>query len=197
MLRRVRWGNCEKGGWWQWLGEKPFRPLEHKGPCCSIPLYLAARSNWDRMHFDNAYWYIKWNLVYISHICELLRQTSISSRWPWEFHGLSISKLNISCNRYSNILWCRTHGNVFLRFWIVYCSQGNREQPAHYLKQYKNAGKRFRVHGAYVAVWNTPLQFPGLIETWEARNVQCLITFSRLLHSLILHLWTRNSKRER
>ena len=41
-----------------------------------------------------------------------------------------------------------THGNVFLRFCIVYCSQGNREQPAHYLKQYKNAGKRFRVYGA-------------------------------------------------
>ena len=39
----------------------------------------------------------------------------------------------------------RTHGNVFLRFCIVYCSQGSREQPAHYLKQYKNAGKRFRV----------------------------------------------------
>ena len=42
-----------------------------------------------------------------------------------------------------------THGNVFLRFCIVYCSQGNREQPAHYLKQYKNAGKRFRVYGAF------------------------------------------------
>ena len=27
----------------------------------------------------------------------------------------------------------RTHGNVFLRFCIVYCSQGNREQPTHYL----------------------------------------------------------------
>ena len=42
----------------------------------------------------------------------------------------------------------RTHGNVFLRFCIVYCSQGNREQPVHYLKQYKNAGKRFRVYWA-------------------------------------------------
>ena len=41
----------------------------------------------------------------------------------------------------------RKHGNVSLRFCIVYCSQGNREQPAHYLKQYKNAGKRFRVYG--------------------------------------------------
>ena len=28
-----------------------------------------------------------------------------------------------------------THGNVFLRFSIVYCSQRNREQAAHYLKQ--------------------------------------------------------------
>ena len=42
----------------------------------------------------------------------------------------------------------RTHGNVFLRFCIAYCSQGNREQTAHYLKQYKNAGKRFRVYRA-------------------------------------------------
>ena len=32
----------------------------------------------------------------------------------------------------------------------VYCSQGNREQPAHYLKQYKKAGKRFRVYGAII-----------------------------------------------
>ena len=38
--------------------------------------------------------------------------------------------------------------NVFLRFCIVYCSRGNREHPARYLKQYKNAGKRFRVYGA-------------------------------------------------
>ena len=44
----------------------------------------------------------------------------------------------------------RTHGNVFLRFCIVYCSQGNREQPARYLKQYKNAGKRFRVYAALI-----------------------------------------------
>ena len=30
-----------------------------------------------------------------------------------------------------------THGNIFLRFClIVYCSQGNREQPAHYLKRF-------------------------------------------------------------
>ena len=43
-----------------------------------------------------------------------------------------------------------THGNVFLRFCIVYCSQGNQEQSAHFLKQYKNAGKRFRVYGALV-----------------------------------------------
>ena len=46
----------------------------------------------------------------------------------------------------------RTHGTVFLRFCIVYCSQGNREQPAHYLKQYKNAGKRFRVYGSEFTV---------------------------------------------
>ena len=33
-------------------------------------------------------------------------------------------------------LWPRTHGNVFLRFCTVYCnSQGNQEQPAHYLHE--------------------------------------------------------------
>ena len=40
------------------------------------------------------------------------------------------------------------YGNVFLRFCIIYCSQGNRKQPAHYLKQYKNTGKLFRVYVA-------------------------------------------------
>ena len=50
------------------------------------------------------------------------------------------------------LLWPRTHGNAFLRFCIVYWSQGNREQPAHYLKQYKNAGKRFRVYGALIYI---------------------------------------------
>ena len=44
----------------------------------------------------------------------------------------------------------RTHGNVFLRFCIVYCSQGNQEQPAHYFKQYKNVGKRFHVYEALI-----------------------------------------------
>ena len=48
------------------------------------------------------------------------------------------------------------HGNVFLRFCIVYCSQGNREQPAHYLKQYKNAVRRFRVYEASVR-YTSPL----------------------------------------
>ena len=37
----------------------------------------------------------------------------------------------------------RTHGNVFLHFCIVYCSQENREQPAHYLIQYKKRRKTF------------------------------------------------------
>ena len=50
-------------------------------------------------------------------------------------------------------LWPRTHRNVFLRFCIVYCFQGIREQPAHYLKQYKNEGKGFHVYGAYVLMF--------------------------------------------
>ena len=48
---------------------------------------------------------------------------------------------------FSVLFFCFSHGNVSLRFCIVYCSQRNREQPAHYLKQYKNAGKCFRVYG--------------------------------------------------
>ena len=54
----------------------------------------------------------------------------------------------------SNYIAPRTHGNVFLRFCIVYCSQGNRKQPAYYLKQYKNAGKRFRVYGCLIYFYN-------------------------------------------
>ena len=59
--------------------------------------------------------------------------------------------------------WPRTHGNVFLRFCIVYCSQGNRKQPAHYLKQYKNAGKRFRVYRAWYVFMTTWT----IAEKWE------------------------------
>ena len=54
--------------------------------------------------------------------------------------------------KFDGALRPRTHRNVFVRFCIVYCSQGNREQPAHYLKKYKNAGKRFRVYGALVTI---------------------------------------------
>ena len=115
------------------------------------------------MHCDNALVYKMKSGIHFSYM-RVVTTNKHSARWPWEFHGLSISKLNTSCNRYSNRLWPRTHGNVFLRFCIVYCSQGNREQPAHYLKQYKNAGKRFRVYVAYVVVWKTRVQFPSLIE---------------------------------
>ena len=40
------------------------------------------------------------------------------------------------------------HSLIYCITCIIYCSQGNREQPAHYLKQYKNAGKLLRVYGA-------------------------------------------------
>ena len=58
-----------------------------------------------------------------------------------------------------SIDWFRpcTHGNVFLRFCIVYCSHGNGEHPTHYLKQYKNAGKRFRVYGGLIVLIPYPL----------------------------------------
>ena len=46
-------------------------------------------------------------------------------------------------------LWPRTHGNVFLRFCIVSSNELVVLDSLEYSKQYKNAGKRFRVHGAY------------------------------------------------
>ena len=49
-------------------------------------------------------------------------------------------------------LMSRIFRKILLRFCIVYCSQGNREQPAHYLKQNKNVGKRFGVYGALFPV---------------------------------------------
>ena len=39
---------------------------------------------------------------------------------------------------------------ISLRFCIFNCSEGNREQATHYLKQFKNAGKRFRVYEAQI-----------------------------------------------
>ena len=47
----------------------------------------------------------------------------------------------------ADILVCGPVHTETFPFCIVNCSQGNREQPAHYLKQYKNAGKHFRVRG--------------------------------------------------
>ena len=71
----------------------------------------------------------------------------------------------------------RTHGNVFLRFCIVYCSQGNREQPAHYLKQYKNAGKRFRVYGALASCLCLHMSH-GSSYPVQLKNQQSLKTFT-------------------
>ena len=42
----------------------------------------------------------------------------------------------------------RTHGNVFLRFYIVSSNELVVLDSLENSKQYKNAGKRFRVHGA-------------------------------------------------
>ena len=56
----------------------------------------------------------------------------------------------------------RTHGNVFLRFCIVDCSQGNREQPANYLKMQGNVsvctGPESRCLLNEDGVENTPLR---------------------------------------
>ena len=49
-------------------------------------------------------------------------------------------------------LWPRTHGNVFLRFCIVSSNELVVFDSLENSKQYKNAGKRFRVHGAYAIV---------------------------------------------
>ena len=42
----------------------------------------------------------------------------------------------------------RTHGNVFLRFCIVSSNELVVLDSLENSKQYKNAGKRFRVYGA-------------------------------------------------
>ena len=42
----------------------------------------------------------------------------------------------------------RTHGNVFLRFCIVSSNKLVVLDSLENIKQYKNAGKRFRVYGA-------------------------------------------------
>ena len=56
-------------------------------------------------------------------------------------------------------LHTETFSCVFVLFTVL---KGDREQSAHYLKQYKNAGKRFRVYGAWeremsAALWNNLL----------------------------------------
>ena len=44
----------------------------------------------------------------------------------------------------------RTHGNVFLRFCIVSSNELVVLDSLENSKQYKNAGKRFRVYGALI-----------------------------------------------
>ena len=72
----------------------------------------------------------------------------------------------------------RTHGNDFVCFCIVYCSQGNREQPAHYLKQYKNAGKRFRVYGALGCMFKTVVAIAARVRQSEIVT-HCVIECSK------------------
>ena len=47
-------------------------------------------------------------------------------------------------------MWLRTHGNVSLRFCIVLSNELVVLDFLENSKQYKNAGKRFRVDGALV-----------------------------------------------
>ena len=47
--------------------------------------------------------------------------------------------------------WPRTHGNVFLRFCLVPSNELVVLDSLENSKQYKNAGKRFRVYDAFVA----------------------------------------------
>ena len=78
--------------------------------------------------------------------------------------------------KHSAIASCRrsrTQGDVSLHFCIVYCTQGNREQPAHCLKQYKNAGNHLRVYGN---CFYLVLHFLS-----STRNV--------ILHPLNTHFW--------
>ena len=49
----------------------------------------------------------------------------------------------------------RTHGNVFLRFCIVSSNELVVLDSLENTKQYKNAGKRFRVYGALKRCYET------------------------------------------
>ena len=68
---------------------------------------------------------------------------AIRINWPFSSLAILPPKISEHCfPQYQVILTCESeshisHGNVFLRFCILYCSQGNREQPARYLKQTK------------------------------------------------------------
>ena len=83
----------------------------------------------------------------------------------------------------------RTHGNVFLRFCIVYCSQGNRKQPAYYLKQYKNAGKRFRVYGCLIYFYNFIVLFSDQLAN-IVKNVLKIIVVNKGKSKI----WNQNLK---
>ena len=60
---------------------------------------------------------------------------------------------------FNECLWPRTHGNVFLRFCIVSSNELVVLDSLRYSKQYKNAGKRLRVYGAFDYVLETRLPF--------------------------------------
>ena len=53
----------------------------------------------------------------------------------------------------------RTHGNVFLRFCIVSSNELVVLDSLENSKQYKNAGKRFRLYGALDYVYTGPDEF--------------------------------------
>ena len=100
--------------------------------------------HWKSEYGNLAIWFINGDVSYIY----LLYFLYISFSWSLQIKTattITFPKIHL-ITRKSPVLG--THGNVFLRFCIVYCSQGHREQPANYLKQYKNAWKRFRVYGA-------------------------------------------------
>ena len=86
----------------------------------------------------------------------------LTIRWSWIFNfrcckimtfenyaDVSINKIQNSVGRLQKqwLLGPVTHGNVFLRFCIVSSNELVVLDSLENSKQYKNAGKRFRVHG--------------------------------------------------
>ena len=78
---------------------------------------------------------------------------TLHNETPEYLSSMFINRSDITQYSLRNAICCwsirpRTHGNVFLRFCIVSSNELVVLDSPENSKQYKNAGKHFRVHGA-------------------------------------------------